>query len=112
MGGICSLKVRAEGFTFMSAGQTEWTKTRKLLSVYGPLPVYVIPENHLRRVAYMIVMSRWFDPFITVCIVINGVLMVRFLVGSNSWLQTCHPRRPHSTTDNQTRGLEHFTYST
>ena len=77
----------SSGSALMTNQQKEWLQTRLLCMTVGSRDVPV-PENPLRLAAYKVVVSKFFDIIISVCIAINvSLLMIEHVGMEKSWAE-------------------------
>eukprot|EP00736_Rhodelphis_marinus_P010022 Rmarinus@m.20403 len=81
-----NLKKHNEGSAFLTERQKMWVEMQKLLLKVTPKPLYHVPQNRVRRLAFEIVMHWVFDLCIILVIILNTLVMcTRHYEMSDSW---------------------------
>ena len=69
------LRAEYDGSALQTEEQQQWTNMQRILQAIQPHVYLEEPEHPVRRVAFRIARHKWFNHFITTCIVVNTVIM-------------------------------------
>ena len=68
-------KQKTEGISGLTDEQKEWVKIQRYLVDVSPPQIPVKPTNAFRKFFYDQVLSVWFEWFVTICILLNTVML-------------------------------------
>lgn len=83
--GFNGVKKSTDGMAFMTQSQKEWVEIQRLMNRYKPAFKPTKPKNSLRKTCYNVTMSKVFEPFVMLMIMLNVLVMAMAYYKQPQW---------------------------
>ncbi|OQS02343.1 hypothetical protein THRCLA_05272 [Thraustotheca clavata] len=88
LGVLCDSFIREKYGGFVTDEQINWINLQRKLIALSPVVQYPRPKSRFRSFCYSIVTHKWFEHFMTICILLNTAIMTATYFGEPLVLDT------------------------